>query len=73
MRLFDYCYYNAWAWSAYFYGKIYHRIWYYNKNKIPMTGKLCIISNHQSFLDPPLIAAGIRRHICFMARDTFPT
>lgn len=70
MSLFDHCYYNFWAWSAYFYGKIYHRIWYTNKDHVPMTGKLCIIANHQSFLDPPLIAAGIRRHICFMARDT---
>ncbi|MCR5162883.1 MAG: 1-acyl-sn-glycerol-3-phosphate acyltransferase [Thermoguttaceae bacterium] len=70
MTLFDVFYYNFWAWSAYFYGKIYHRIWYKNKDHVPKTGKLCVISNHQSFLDPPLIAAGTRRYLSFMARDT---
>ncbi|MCK5218901.1 1-acyl-sn-glycerol-3-phosphate acyltransferase [bacterium] len=39
--------------------------------KIPQRGGLLLASNHASFLDPPIIAVGVRhREIHFMARST---
>ena len=38
---------------------------------VPVTGGCIIVSNHASFLDPPILGAGIRhRQVRFMARDT---
>jgi 1-acyl-sn-glycerol-3-phosphate acyltransferase len=38
---------------------------------VPATGGCIIVSNHASFLDPPIISAGVRhRQVRFMARDT---
>lgn len=39
------------------------------QRNIPATGGALIASNHQSFLDPILLAAGINRPICFLARE----
>ena len=35
---------------------------------VPPNGPLIIVSNHQSNIDPPLLAASIPRHITFMAK-----
>ncbi len=38
---------------------------------IPATGGCIVCANHASFLDPPIVGAGVRhRHVRFMARDT---
>ncbi|TAN38231.1 MAG: 1-acyl-sn-glycerol-3-phosphate acyltransferase [Verrucomicrobia bacterium] len=38
---------------------------------VPATGGCIIVSNHASFLDPPILGAGVRhRQVRFMARDT---
>jgi 1-acyl-sn-glycerol-3-phosphate acyltransferase len=37
---------------------------------IPREGPVVVLSNHQSFLDIPLITHAIPRHVCFVARDT---
>ena len=38
---------------------------------VPATGSCIICANHVSFLDPPILGAGVRhRHVRFMARDT---
>jgi 1-acyl-sn-glycerol-3-phosphate acyltransferase len=37
---------------------------------VPLEGGVIIASNHQSFMDPPLIGLGIPRTACFLARDT---
>ena len=38
---------------------------------VPMTGGCIICANHASFLDPPILGAGVRhRQVRFMARDT---
>ncbi len=39
-------------------------------SNVPKEGAVLFIANHQSFLDPPIVSAGIRhRHTDFLARD----
>ena len=40
----------------------------YGRENIPRTGPVLLISNHQSFLDPPLCGMAIRRPCGFMGR-----
>jgi 1-acyl-sn-glycerol-3-phosphate acyltransferase len=35
---------------------------------VPATGGLLLASNHQSYLDPPLVACPLRRRVVFLAR-----
>lgn len=37
---------------------------------VPLNGPLLLASNHQSFLDPILVAVALRREVHFMARDS---
>ncbi len=37
---------------------------------VPTEGPVILASNHASFIDPPLVGAGIRRMVNFLARDT---
>jgi cytidylate kinase len=37
---------------------------------VPREGGVVVLSNHQSFLDIPLITHALPRHVCFVARDT---
>lgn len=37
---------------------------------VPASGPAVIVSNHQSGLDIPVIAAATGRHVCFVARDS---
>ena len=39
-------------------------------NRVPRRGGVIIASNHQSFLDPPLVGSCLQREICYMARRT---
>jgi len=39
-------------------------------HNLPRTGGVLIASNHQSFLDIPLLSSTTRRHIAFVARDS---
>lgn len=42
----------------------------YGAEHVPRTGGALIASNHQSFLDIPLVALGTSRHVAFVARDS---
>ncbi|HEX8521653.1 MAG TPA: lysophospholipid acyltransferase family protein [Tepidisphaeraceae bacterium] len=42
----------------------------YGKRHIPPTGGVLIVSNHQSYLDPILLAVQLRRPMSFLARAT---
>jgi 1-acyl-sn-glycerol-3-phosphate acyltransferase len=37
---------------------------------VPRKGPVIIVSNHASYLDPPLVGSGVFRQINFLARDT---
>ncbi|MBR5161684.1 MAG: 1-acyl-sn-glycerol-3-phosphate acyltransferase [Thermoguttaceae bacterium] len=43
---------------------------FYNWRKVPDKGRLIIVSNHQSYLDPPLVGGGPRRQVGFMAKES---
>lgn len=40
------------------------------RRHVPRRGPVLFIANHQSFLDPLLIGLAVRRHLCYLARDT---
>lgn len=42
----------------------------FNAERVPVTGPVILASNHASFLDPPLVGAGLGRKINYLARDT---
>src|SRR5262245_44681701 len=42
----------------------------FNPERVPLRGPVILASNHASFLDPPLVGAGVRRAINYLARDT---
>ena len=42
----------------------------HNAERVPLTGPVILASNHASFLDPPLVGAGIRRGINYLARES---
>jgi 1-acyl-sn-glycerol-3-phosphate acyltransferase len=46
-----------------------YRFRVFGSERVPISGPLLIVANHQSYLDPPLIGAAIRRrHLDFIAR-----
>jgi 1-acyl-sn-glycerol-3-phosphate acyltransferase len=42
----------------------------FNPERVPLSGPVILASNHASYIDPPLVGAGVRRQINFLARDT---
>ncbi|MGN1064546.1 MAG: lysophospholipid acyltransferase family protein [Thermoguttaceae bacterium] len=50
--------------------KILFRIQYIDSKNVPKKGATLLISNHQSFLDPPAIGCGYFRMTNFLARKT---
>jgi 1-acyl-sn-glycerol-3-phosphate acyltransferase len=50
--------------STYFRWRVYH------PERVPLEGPVILAANHASFIDPPLVGAGIRRMVNFLARDT---
>src|SRR5436853_480962 len=41
----------------------------YNPERVPVRGPVILASNHASILDPPLVGAGLRRSINYLARE----
>lgn len=41
-----------------------------NGRRVPSTGPVLLISNHQSFFDPAIVGYGLSREVDYMARDT---
>ena len=41
----------------------------YNPERVPLEGPVILASNHASFLDPPLVGAGLKRGINYLARE----
>jgi 1-acyl-sn-glycerol-3-phosphate acyltransferase len=53
-----------------FFFMIFYGVRYYGRNHLPETGGIVLICNHQSHFDPPLLAAGLRRRLNFLARKS---
>jgi len=49
--------------------KLYFRARFYNPERVPLQGPVILASNHASFLDPPLVGAGLKRDINYLARE----
>ncbi|MEP6663164.1 MAG: lysophospholipid acyltransferase family protein [Verrucomicrobiota bacterium] len=47
---------------------VYFRWRVFNPERVPLKGPLILASNHASFLDPPLVGAGVKRGINYLAR-----
>lgn len=41
----------------------------YNAERVPLHGPVILASNHASYLDPPLVGAGLKRGINYLARE----
>ncbi|MDD3589751.1 MAG: lysophospholipid acyltransferase family protein [Thermoguttaceae bacterium] len=50
--------------------KLFFRVKYINSKNVPKTGPVLLVSNHQSFIDPPAIGCGYFRMTNFLARKT---
>jgi 1-acyl-sn-glycerol-3-phosphate acyltransferase len=50
--------------------KVWLRTKVVGKRNVPMRGGLLVVSNHASYLDPPLIGVSMPRRCWFMARST---
>src|SRR5579859_1374847 len=59
-------------------GWLFFRAWYatyfrwrvFNPERVPETGAVILASNHASFIDPPLVGAGLKRGINYLARES---
>ena len=50
--------------------KLFNRLRVVGREHVPTSGGALFVSNHQSFLDIPSIAASTQRHVAFVARDS---
>jgi 1-acyl-sn-glycerol-3-phosphate acyltransferase len=50
--------------------KFYFRWRVYNPGRVPVEGPVILASNHASFIDPPLVGAGLHRKINYLARES---
>ena len=62
-------YFAGWCFFRFVY-KFYFGWRVYNPERVPLTGPVILASNHASFLDPPLVGAGVRRDINYLARES---
>ena len=50
--------------------KVYFRWRVYHSERVPLTGPVILAANHASFIDPPLVGAGLQREINYLARES---
>lgn len=60
-------------WLCFFLINIYLKIIHHwkikGKDNVPKEGKLIVVSNHVSYLDPPIVGCAINRKLHFMAKE----
>ncbi|MGO8699713.1 MAG: lysophospholipid acyltransferase family protein [Limisphaerales bacterium] len=49
--------------------RFYFRWQVFCPERVPARGPVILASNHASYMDPPLVGAGVDRHINYLARD----
>ncbi|MBC8106801.1 MAG: 1-acyl-sn-glycerol-3-phosphate acyltransferase [Anaerolineae bacterium] len=65
MLFFRFCHSTAWLLLTVFY-----RLRAFHRERVPETGGLIVVSNHQSHLDPPIVGVTLRRrHIVPIAKQ----
>jgi len=62
--------YRLGRWLLGLYLRLWHGVRVENVAVVPRTGPLVVVCNHQSFLDIPILAAALPRHVCFVARES---
>src|SRR5687767_15015910 len=62
-------YWIGWSVSRFIFAT-YFRWKVYDADRVPLTGPVILAANHASYLDPPLVGAGLPRAINYLARDT---
>jgi 1-acyl-sn-glycerol-3-phosphate acyltransferase len=62
-------YYLGWLFFRFIY-RFYFGWRVFNPERVPLQGPVILASNHASFLDPPLVGAGIKRGINYLARES---
>src|SRR3954466_11492103 len=62
-------YFLGWCIFRFLY-TFYFRWRVFNAERVPLKGPLILASNHASILDPPLVGAGIKRGINYLARES---
>lgn len=50
--------------------RLWHRLRIEGAERVPARGGVLLVSNHQSFLDIPILANSLRRHVVFLARES---
>lgn len=65
----NFIYFLGWSFFRAVY-TLYFRWRVFNAERVPLKGPVILASNHASFLDPPLVGAGVKRGINYLARDT---
>ena len=50
--------------AVYFHWRVYH------PERVPLRGPVILAANHASFIDPPLVGAGVKREINYLARES---
>jgi 1-acyl-sn-glycerol-3-phosphate acyltransferase len=62
-------YWVAWSLARLIFAT-YFRWRVYDRQRVPLEGPVILAANHASFLDPPLVGAGLPRAISYLARHT---
>jgi len=61
--------YETLMWACNIAAILFYRVRCFGSRRVPHDGPLVIVSNHQSFLDPPLVGLGVaHRHLDYIAR-----
>jgi 1-acyl-sn-glycerol-3-phosphate acyltransferase len=48
--------------------RLFFRIRWIHRERVPLTGPVLLVGNHESYIDPPAIGAGMRRHSAYLGR-----
>ena len=59
----------AWCWFRVVFA-IYFRWRVYHPERVPLSGPVILAANDASFIDPPLVGAGLKREINYLARES---
>ena len=59
----------GWCLSRFVFAVYFHwRV--FNPQRVPIEGPVILAANHASFIDPPLVGAGLQREINYLARES---